>query len=285
MISERLNINTHPYNQKVLKRPTPRKIKRSEPIIPRIKSFFVKLFKILMICLYVGIFSLLVYTLFYFLFISEFFNLKEVEVLGVNEVLSNDIKNIAGLNSEEKVNVLKLSQKMLLTKLSSHPKLYNISINKKPPDKLVVYAEERLPYVIVNSGNMYLVDKEGYVIEKITFVKDYLDIPFVTGINQNLNIGDQIDDQNFRNVLNFLMCLEDKNTKIFKTISEMNISEKGEITAFFRGGTKLQLGVGNATDKLATFELFLKKVSTLDNVKYIDLRFNNQIVYQPKTEN
>lgn len=229
------------------------------------------------------------YILYVFLFLSPFFQVKEINIPDVSEKLKSEISNTVEKNLNFSKNILLLSEDKIKEQLSSNTKLKSFALNKIYPKKIIIFAEERKPYVfLIHNGISYLVDNEGLIMGKATLedLKER-DFCFITTENQELiKIGDKLEKKIFQDAFLLLQVFQKFNPKIYKEISEINITNNEELKVFLKSGAEIRFGNTPTPARFARLEMFINHIGSLKNVVYVDLRFNKQIPYMTKkTEN
>jgi cell division protein FtsQ len=256
---------------------------RRRPFRERVKYFFVIIARLLIIAVALVTLGFLVKSFHHFVFRSGYFNLAEVNVEGLSPELEKEIRSLSGLTTGENSNLLSIRTRDAARRIAAHPKVRSVQVTKHYPRTITIVAEERKPVAIANAQNMYLLDDEGVVLERISLkqAKTY-GLPYVTGIAPyHIKLGSPVGERAVLNCLDFIRTLHEANPQLYRSLSEVNINERDEITAFFERGTEIRLGKGNVIDKLPELEAFVQKIGSLAKVQYVDFRFNRQIVYKP----
>lgn len=107
--------------------------------------------------------------LFYAVFLSSFFQIKEIRISGNEKVLTEEIAgffgagNILFFDADETSRII----------LEKFQKIANLNIKKELPDILIVQIEERKPVaVFFKDENHFFIDREGVIFEKISEVSE-----------------------------------------------------------------------------------------------------------------
>jgi len=260
---------------------------KRDPFPVRMKRMFSMLFKFLILIPGVILSLWLGYRLHYFLFLSPFFQLRKVEVLGVSDELNGEIlENVRmdhlGLHY---YNLLKLRVGPLRDRLQTMPRLRTVRIYKDYPSILRILVQPRKGMILVAGKGLFLADSEGMIMEKVKpeKIKEYC-FPVVTGLKEEeIAPGKIIKEEAFFKALDIQAGLLKHRYELYDRLSEFNLNARGDITAVFQGGTEIRFGRKNPLDKLPDLDAFITKYAPgnqdLTTFKYVDLRFNKQIVY------
>lgn len=228
-------------------------------------------------------------------FFSEapYFQLSRLQIEGVADPLATELKTTLEKAISENRNLLNLNLSGVEQLLAAHPRIQNFRFEKLYPDTLILRASEREPCAIASANGFYLIDREGSVIEKIkpASLRNY-DFPYITGIDSDqMQPGEKICNSRLLRALDLIRVLRERNPDLYARFSEVNIatdpiSHMDNLTAQLKGGVQVRFGEKNPIERLPSLELFIKmqQDQKLDPfaMAYIDLRFENQIVYMDR---
>ena len=265
---------------------------RRKPFPVRVRRAIIGFFKglVLLICLFASIW--LGWRLYYFLFQSPYFRLKEIKVKGVSPQLSAEALKYAGLDDVKGhyYNLLRLRVGALRRRLIKFPKLRTVEIHKEYPSTLRILAQPRKAVCIVLGDGLFLADSDGVIIERLESDKrEDVNFPIITGIPQEeVKPGNVIKSSTFFGALDIQAALIQHCDRLYAKLSEMHLGAQGEITAIFEGGTEVRFGRKDALRRLPELHAFVEKYAAggrnLKSFRYVDLRFKKQIVYALKDE-
>jgi cell division septal protein FtsQ len=221
--------------------------------------------------------------LFYLLFISSVFQIKEIKISGNNKVSSEEIREIVEKNSERKV-VFFSSKSIFFNGFSeskkeiknSFPLVAEVEISRRLPGLLEVSIKERLAVATwrFEEESLFL-DKEGVVFEKSEEVKK----PVIRG-GQRVSLGESaIKSTLLEDILEINNRLEREEVEIREfLVSYPKICVKTQ-----KGWEVYFDAEGNIATQTANLVLALKEEipqSERDRLEYIDLRFKERIFYK-----
>jgi len=113
--------------------------------------------------------------IFYLLFLSPVFQIKEIQVSGNEKISTEDIRKSIENAVEKKILVFQTKSIFLTTTnqiqeiiFRNFSQIAKVDFKKQLPQTLVIKIEERKPVAIVSSEkNDFLIDREGIIFEEI----------------------------------------------------------------------------------------------------------------------
>ena len=113
---------------------------------------------------------------FYLLFLSSFFQIKEIKISGNQKVLAQDLENLVESQIAKKIAFFTTKSIFLINSkkinniiLGDFPQIEKVKFKKDFPDTLDISVEERKPVAIFyQNDNYFLIDKNGIVFEKVS---------------------------------------------------------------------------------------------------------------------
>lgn len=210
--------------------------------------------------------------LFYAVFLSSFFQIKEIRISGNEKVLTEEIAgffgsgNILFFDADETSRII----------LEKFQKIANLNIKKELPDILIVQIEERKPVaVFFKDENYFFIDQEGVIFEKISELpKDALIIK-----------GDEkfVQKERIEKILKINSNLKDD---LGVPLEEILIISETKLNAKTLEGWEIYFNLEGDLDwQLEELAVVLKeKIPSEErgNLEYIDLRFDKIYIF-PKT--
>ncbi len=227
------------------------------------------------------------YRLNFYLFESPSFRVAKVEVFGLNPEQKRALLQSAKLDCLDKqnYNLFRLRADCLRKQIESMPQIRQARIFKEYPNTLRIAAQPRKPVIIISAGRLFLADSEGMVIERLSADKrtEYL-LPVLTGLPENnIKSGAVIKSDVFFKALDLQSTIAKQCERLYEQMSELNINPRDEIIAIFKGGTEIRFGRKDVLERLPELEAFLSQYASsskeLSKFKYVDMRFQKQIVY------
>lgn len=255
----------------------------------RILRVFVKITLLLVVSILA---ILLGYRLHYFLFVSPYFRVTRVEMLGVSPEVKTEALKFAELDKLEKrsYNLFRLNTSRIRRTLMNMPKIRVVEVYKEYPNTLRILAQPRKPIILILGYGLYIADSEGVIIDNLAPEKrKEFKFPVMTGIpSEEVRVGGVIKSPVFFKAIDLQSAMAKQCEGLYEQLSELNLNDRGEITAIFNGGTEIRFGRHEVLERLPELEAFLNQHSPslkeFKKFQYVDLRFQKQIVYALRGE-
>ncbi len=175
-------------------------------------------------------FIFLILGIFYILYFTDLFVLKEIMVVNTKKISKDEIIKTTGLKGGERLFTIPIDN--IRKKILINPLIEEVIIVRHIPNTLEIKIKERKPLAIIIQDNKgYLIDKNGVLITPI-IPEDYQFYPVV-----------EIKNEEFKNsLLNFLVWIkEHKNyLPVYENLSKVILEEdkiifitKNNITIYF----------------------------------------------------
>ncbi|MFB3894892.1 MAG: cell division protein FtsQ/DivIB [bacterium] len=221
--------------------------------------------------------------LFLFLFYSSYFNLSRIEVSSMKEVDKQEI--LALVNIKPNSNLLTLRTGAIINKVSAHPWVEKVRIQKQLPNRVRIEVLERKPIAVICGKDNFGIDAAGYLLPDIR-LEEVRNLPLITvADNAFTSNPERITTPAMTNALFAIQYLRDNNLSFMKEISELNIVSPDNLVIYtLHEGTEIRLGNENLEERLVKLQQVWEIIKQQQLVEeYIDLRFDRQgIVTKPK---
>ncbi len=209
----------------------------------------------------------------------------DVAVAGNHYVPKEEILNALGIPARKAnsgINIFRMSLESREKQIDAIPWILSSTIVRSYPHHLAVYVKERKPVAFVSvAGDVKLVDQNGVLLD--TPERSHFDFPIIRGLDfrENPNaLKSQVDLY-----LEFMQETSDKMSVSGWTVSEVNLSDPGDLEALVVQGKQTLLIRFGRRDFLTRFKNFLAVLPELRKanspINSIDLRYNNQVVVNP----
>ncbi len=228
-----------------------------------------------------------VVTLLVVLLLSPLLNIETVDVKG-EQVLTED-KVLKLAYQPVGTNIFAYDKKAAIQSLESYPYIKTAEISRHLPHALSIRIIERKPVGVLLNKSFYLqFSEDGRLLDSTKTISAY-NLPLITGISLNAvpQPGEIIKDKSFKEALVIVNAMGDD---LLKTIQEINIGKKDNITAYTANG--LEIKIGNADhieSRMRALADILNQVVITQTVKgdieYIDMRYKGAPVLKVKGEN
>jgi cell division septal protein FtsQ len=238
------------------------------------KKISLKYGHILVLLLFmIGIFFLL-QKLYIFLISWDYLNIREIKVICSREDTHKEIKD--KLSEQSFGNILLADIGHLQQTIKDYTWVKAVQIRKIFPASLRIEIEEREPVAILQTDNLYLIDEEGYLLEKIDSA-------------ENLSFPLLIDSDNFQKgyeekLLLAWDCLKTTPASEREKIKALDLSYFGWVTLYLKDNeTRLMLDYGNFAQSLIFFYEHCNNFKArFGPLEYIDLRFQDRLYIKPQ---
>jgi len=185
------------------------------------------------------------------------------QIIISNNILRSDLKNY-------KEEILKLDH------------IIDCKVSRQFPSTVNVIVYEREPIALINSDELIILDSEG-----ICLPVEYCDmsLPILTNFKANPELypkGFKTASNNVMTSVQLMKYTKDNFSNIYDKISEFVFNEDSEYEAILKNGkTRIMLGTSKLSTKMKYLNSFQESFDgerEITDYKYIDLRFNNQII-------
>jgi len=227
-----------------------------------------------------GLLYLAVFQLKQLFFSTSYFEIKKIEVAGLNKLQRDEVVKLAGVSPN--MNIFVLEKDSIKSRLLLNPSIQTAKVELEGLYTLKISIRERTSLLYIKSGrNFFEVSEDGVILGSDISTKK--DLPIITGIElEDKRIGDSVNKlDEFLAAKNWIIALD---PDILKNISEINLANLQNPYLFLVSGEKI---IPRNLEDFRNRYFFLNAL--LDNLKknkvepdYIDFRAPNEIVIKPK---
>jgi len=203
---------------------------------------------------------------------AEAFSIREVEILGNEQLKEIDVRRAAGLQIGS--NIFEVSAEEARNHLLRHPWVEDATVVRKLPGRVRIDVVERTPVALVALDQLYVVSDKGAVFKRLG-VDDPVDLPVITGIASERFY----DDLDYRTevLLGSMALLHDYEGAGLaqrEPVSEIHFDGANGIELFVGAdGMNVRLGNGQHRQKLRRLRRVLERLSrekTRPSYVYLD---------------
>ncbi len=157
------------------------------------------------------------------------------------------------------------------------------SVKREVPNCIVLSIVERVPIVAAIVGRVHYLDNEGYILPPAE-PGDIMDLPVITGTLDKTDFtpGNQVGSLSIREAVGIAAVAQGIGDGLFRRISEIRIDgDKNLVFYTVEYGVPVIFGHGDTDMKLLKFNTFWEEFVIYrgpQELKYVDLRFNDQVV-------
>ena len=207
-----------------------------------------------------------------------FFTLSELKLVGAKYLTQEDILKAGNIYMGEPM--FKLETDVVQNRLSKDLRIEEVSVRRHLPHTLEIKIKERRPLATVNCNYGYIdLDRNGVIIDSYKSLKT-MQIPMITGVDvHDLYIGDTVDDELVRQILDFLQRLDEET---LNRLSEIAIVEADYIVMYSATERPVQIRLGKLErldEKAHLTEDFLRDLETNPHpVEYVDFNYTTPFI-------
>jgi cell division septal protein FtsQ len=167
--------------------------------------------------------------------------------------------------------------------IMSHHFIKDAVVERDLPATLKVVVKERVPLAIINRAELLYLDEDGVVLPH-SISRQLFDLPVLTGLPDDMNLtpGSTINNADIREALKILAASKLVSKELYHLVSEVRLRNGGDIVLYAaEWGVPIIFGRGEIPAKLVRLESFWNDVVRergSDNLQYVDLRFDDQVV-------
>ena len=206
----------------------------------------------------------------------NYLQMKDSEVAGTIHI-NPDIIHIA-LSEFKGENLYLLEDDAVRDRLAQLPCVKDVKILRIFPSTLKVVIEERLPiaYIQTDQNEYFLIDEQGVLLDKIEFASG-VDLPVFCKISiNNLTLGQEVSDTNFKILLNVYKALKMKYPDFLASVAELYIEDGDVIISEQERGVRFIIGDRDFDERLEKL-VFAYQNFGVATYSEIDVRFSDPI--------
>jgi cell division septal protein FtsQ len=220
--------------------------------------------------------TLLGYLSIYFFINEKVENYTDIKVSG-NKLLSEE-QYISLITSEESNKEISLNY--IKTKLESHPYVLNADVLLNSINVLEISIEEKQLYsIIIKNSEPYFVTNDFELIKIFPFTNSPA-LPLIV-MNENLN-SSIVKNEQIIVAFKVIDTLRELNQELLERLTEINLSDKKNLVLLFKNiNAPVLMNKTNIVKELVSLSELMNLDNSIfldSNTRYIDLRFNNQII-------
>ncbi len=213
--------------------------------------------------------SLVILGIYYFIFISSFFSVKEISMHGIQS--EELIKVSQSFNDKIKGSKIFYIDEISINEFlkGNYPSYKLVKLEKIWPGKITVDLEKRsAAYIVQASNGSFIIDRENYVMDT---VDAYLGYEIQVKYDKNLNLGEHLEDQSLAAAFAY----------VYKDVI-VNV-QNSEIYIDLSNGGKVLLPKDHSISNYEEMSKILQKIMqkyTIENkdIETIDLRFSKPLI-------
>jgi cell division septal protein FtsQ len=211
---------------------------------------------------------------------KKIYNVKEVNIYGTTFFDQSIIQEKS--NAMISYNIFNSELRKHKNEILNFDHIIDCKISRNFPSTIDITIYEREPVALISSDELIILDSNG-----VCLPVEYCDLslPILTNFKSNPELYPKGLTTASTNVLNSVVLMKytkDNFSMIYDEISEFVFNEDSEYEIILKNGkTRIILGGNKLQDKikyLNSFQETLKDEKNIKDFKYIDLRFDKQII-------
>ncbi len=211
---------------------------------------------------------------------SSIFNIRSIEINGINRLSREEVLALSGFEMGEHIYEANLNKAQTMIKTNFW--VEQVSVERKLPSTLSINIKERVPVAaIVMPDALYIVDFSGTLLLKQKLLDGLAVIPIsgVSNIEADIKLGTVIENENVAAALSVIRQMDERSAAL---ISELDVSNQQNIVAHLSYGVDCYLGdKSNFAQKFTVAMEILqseRQKGLLESVNYVDVSLPEQPV-------
>jgi cell division septal protein FtsQ len=210
-----------------------------------------------------------------YLFLISWDNLdvKDIVIVCPNHKVIQEVQQ--NLENIKWGNILLFDIGHLQEALAANRWIKEVRIRKILPSTLKIEIKARTPLALLKRENLYLIDEEGILLERID-KREKLDLPLLVDSNNF--------QEDYKEKLELAWeCLGSLSLSEKEQLEVLDLSEYENIVIQLKKKkTKLILGNDQFSQKLENFQKYSARLAKFGNLEYADLRFPDRLIIKPE---
>jgi cell division protein FtsQ len=210
---------------------------------------------------------------------TQRFAVARVEVRGASRMLPEQVMAAAAI--PRGTNIFRLDTAGVIDRIEALPEVRRADVVRELPDRVVISVEERRPFTLVHGGRLHWMDEEGRLLGTSPSAVSS-PLPVISGLTADeLASMRTSPGPKARAAIAVIRALI-RSGGLTAEISEIDMSRREGPVLYTIDGVEVRLGNEDWEERLQRLEGVLAQVATQD-VRAVDLRFRDQVVFQKAT--
>jgi len=208
------------------------------------------------------------------------FELTDIHISGNDILTDTEILKILGLQTGEKLLEIRAVEVVEKLKKSTYVRAVNAVYSL--PSTLRINMQERKPVAFIYGRGLNMIDRENYILP-VPEKNIRWNLPVITGINEKLGIqGTETISPKAKHAVAIARYVSIVDMPLREMVSEISFKNKNFIEIGISGSSAvIRIDQENYQEQLFIAARYLKDYldfNQLDNLDYVDVRFNDQII-------
>ncbi|MEP6592157.1 MAG: FtsQ-type POTRA domain-containing protein [Acidobacteriota bacterium] len=206
---------------------------------------------------------------------------REISVHGNARVSAGEVQALVeGLRG---TSILTADLEAYRRRLLKSPWISDAALRRVLPSRIDVFVRERLPMGLSRLGSqLYLVDRQGVVIDEFGPQYGEFDLPIVDGLVRASGGGAALDERRAELAGRVIDALAERK-ELARRVSQIDVGDLHDAVVMLDGDTaQLHLGEDRFVSRLQSYiDLAPTLRERVDQIDYVDLRFDDRIYVRP----
>jgi cell division protein FtsQ len=208
--------------------------------------------------------------------------ISEIQVRGNRHLARGEVLTLlAGLEGQH---LLQTDLEVWRRRVLGSPWVEQAALRRVLPSTVEVVIRERLPIAIGRiSGDLYLVDEQGLVIDEYGPNYAAFDLPIVDGLSDTSDAGDPVVDPARAGLAASLLRALEAQPALMKRISQIDVASAHDAVVLLDQDPALvHVGDEQFVERLQRYlELHEALHARVPDIEYVDLRFDDRVYVRP----
>jgi cell division protein FtsQ len=210
---------------------------------------------------------------------TQRFAVARVEVRGASRMSPEQVMAAAAI--PRGTNIFRLDTADVIDRIEALPEIRRADVVRELPNRVVISVEERRPFTLVHGGRLHWMDEEGRLLGTSPSAVSS-PLPVISGLTADeLASMRTSPGPKARAAIAVIRALI-RSGGLTAEISEIDMSRREGPVLYTIDGVEVRLGNEDWEERLQRLEGVLAQVATQD-VRAVDLRFRDQVVFQKAT--
>lgn len=256
--------------------------KKTKKLTKKQKKRRAKIKKILKVLLrIIIIIGILVGTIL-FLFVSPVFNIKEIEIVGAEEISDSVYRAMSGIDIDE--NIFSVNKSNIIASMKKEPYVEKVEVKTIYPSKVrITITERKISYLAEKDGRYFYLDKNGYLLQTNLAPLDYLIIKGCTTDFSQMTEGERIDEKDISGFNDLIKIVDAiRNNNIDTKLKSIDVTDETNYILELPDEQKIVM-LGDTKDlssKMAWINYFIKQYGNQKGTIYLN---SDQVYFSPNT--
>ena len=213
---------------------------------------------------------------------SPGFEVKHITVRGNGYQSLEEITKLCPLPAG--TNIFKVSEREMENKIKKDKRIEMVMVEKKLPDRLIIYAQKKEPIFLINLDYLYGFTRGKEIIPLDDHPRNY-NFPIITGvILDSFKFHERLGVPEAEEIIDFYQALFKVDKSFSNQISEIHLDGKTLSFCLLPYGIWVVMGKGEWERKLQRLQVVLNQSDSKEIIKRIDMSFANQAIVEKKVK-